>query len=325
LLQLLTAVGVEFGAAMQSQLQSGGMPGGAAAVPTPAWMPYFMYGFCGFLILLGAWGILTVVGLVRLRRWARYSILVIGGGLAVIGLCSLPIMLVMAFVPLPVPAGIDPSQAQSVHTVTRIALGFVSLSYALILALGVSWLIYFTRKNVREVFISPSDKVVVESRRPVVISVIAVLLMIGAVSCLLMPFFPLPLLFLGLAMRGWPKVAMCVGYGAVIGAAGVGLWQLKEWGRWLTLSLQAFGLVQYIVYIVRPSLMTRYMDEMNRVMGLPQSEFPEQFQSMQNTMIGVSFWIGIVFLIAIAWILHHYRGAFKLPAAPSQPEPAALP
>jgi uncharacterized membrane protein (DUF2068 family) len=325
LLQLLMALGVEFGATMESRMQSSGVPGGATAVPVPAWMPFFLYGFCGVLIAFGAWGILTVVGLVRLRRWARYSMLIIGGGLAVIGLFSLPIMLVMAFLPLPVPPGVDASQAQSVHTMTRVALGFVSLFYLLILAIGVSWLIYFNRKKVREVFISPPGRVVAESPRPILISVIAVLLMVGGVSCLLMAFLPLPLVFLGLALRGWGKVAMCVGYGAVLGAAGVGLWKLKEWGRRLALGLQAFGLAQYIVYLVRPSLMTRYMDEINRAMGITQPQFPAQIQSMQSTMIGVSFGIGIVFLIAIAWILHRDRGAFKGPTAQLQPKPAALP
>jgi len=107
------------------------------------------------------------------------------------------------------------------------------------------------------VFISPPGKVVVENRRPILISVIAVLLMIGGVSCLLMAFLPLPLIFLGVLLHGWEKVAMCLAYGAVLAAAGVGLWQLKEWGRRLALGLQVLGLAQYVVYLVRPSLMAR--------------------------------------------------------------------
>jgi hypothetical protein len=42
-------------------------------------------GGCVFYAILATWAILTVIGILRLRPWARYSILIIGGGLAGIG------------------------------------------------------------------------------------------------------------------------------------------------------------------------------------------------------------------------------------------------
>src|SRR5271155_4602312 len=57
--------------------------------PSIALMPhllmYVMLACSVFYAALAVWAILTVIGILRLRSWARYSILTVGGGLAVIG------------------------------------------------------------------------------------------------------------------------------------------------------------------------------------------------------------------------------------------------
>src|SRR5208282_3322889 len=153
LLQIVMALAMVFsGAMMQSQIRSGGIPGATAAAPLPGWMPIYMYALGAVFVALAVWGILTTVGLFRLRRWARYSILVICGCLALFGLVSCLMILLLMFVPLPMAANMDASQAQSAQSFVKIMFGAMAFFYFLVGALGVFWLVYFNLKTVREAF-----------------------------------------------------------------------------------------------------------------------------------------------------------------------------
>jgi uncharacterized membrane protein (DUF2068 family) len=304
------AFGMAFsGAISQKQIHSGGFPGSTAAAPLPGWMPVFMYAICIFFVALAVWGITTAVGLIRMRRWARYSVLVIGGLLAVFSFIQLVITLLMMLVPLPAPPNVDASQIQTVHAMTRIVFGVMALFHGIICAVGVSWLVYFTRKKVRDAF-SSATGTFVESRRPILISVLAVLNMIGAVSCLLMIFIPMPAVIFGWMIDGWQKVALYLAFAALAASVGVGLWQLKEWGRLLALAMQAIGLVNTAVYLVRPSLLLRYSAEVHQRLTpmQPQPQLPERFHTM---MYSISFGFAILLYIAIVVILIYYRKVFQ--------------
>ncbi|MFZ1084384.1 MAG: hypothetical protein WAN35_05425 [Terracidiphilus sp.] len=317
---LLIALGMAFsGAVTQSQIQSGGLPGAPATPPLPSWMPIFMYVFCAFFVALAAWGILTAVGVIRLRRWARYSILVIGGVLALFGLMLFLGTLLMTLVPLPMPANVDASQAHTTQAIVKVVFGVMALLYAIVGAVGVTWLVYFNRQKVREAFASATG-IVVESRRPILISVLAVLNLIGSVSCLLCMFIPFPAILFGWVIEGWGKVATYLVFAALTGAVGVGLWQLKEWGRLLALAMQAFGIVFCGVYLVRPSLMLRYAAEVQQKMIPMQPQMPEQFQA---TIYRASFGFSILLYIALIAVLIYYRKAFERPAELSADNSAA--
>jgi hypothetical protein len=320
LLQLPMAFLMALSGALLGKIPSAGVPGAPAAPPIPGWMPVFMFAFSAFFVALAVWGILTTVGLFRLRRWARYSMLVIAGALALIGLFSMLAALMMFAVPMPAPASVDASQAPMVQAMTRFIVGIVAFIYGVLCAVGISWLVYFNLKKVREVFAGAPGEAP-ESRRPFLISVIAVLSMIGAGSCLLTVFLPLPGALFGWILYGWGKVAFYLVFAALEAAVGVGLWRLEEWGRRLTLGMIALGLANSVVYLARPSLMLRYNAELYRMMNLPQPELPAQFQ----TMIPIaSFGFALLFFIAIAAVLIHYRGAFNRPAEPPQNETATL-
>ena len=322
LFQLLLAFGMALAGVIEhGQVGSGVRSGAGPAMPIPAWMPIFMYGMCAFFVALAAWGVFTAIGIFRIRRWARYSILVIAGCLAFIGLPAMLITLATFVMPLPLPPNVDASQASTVHAMTGVVMGVVALFYGVMAAVGISWLAYFNLRKVRDLFSSTAGQIT-QSLRPFLISVIAVLSMIGAVSCGLIAFLPFPGAFLGMVLYGWQRAALYLVYAVLLGAAGVGLWQLEEWGRRLSLGMQAVGLLQYIVLIARPSLMTRYSGEINRAMNLPQ---PQPSMQFPGTFYILVFGIGILFLLAIVWILIHYRGAFKPTIVPPQSESPALP
>jgi len=86
-------------------------------------------------------------GALPVRRWARYSVLIIGGILAVFSLMSFLLTLAMLLAPLPGAAGMDPSQAHNVHAFTKIFFGVIALFHLVRCAIGVSWLVYFIRRE----------------------------------------------------------------------------------------------------------------------------------------------------------------------------------
>lgn len=311
LFQLLMALAMAFsGIILQKQIRSGGLPGATTAAPMPDWMPVFIYAISVFIVALAVWGISTAVGLIRMRRWARYSVLIIGGILAVFSFVQLLMMLLMMLVPLPMPANVDASQTQSVRTMSRIFFGVMALFHGIVCAVGVSWLIYFNRKKVRDAF-TGEPGTIVKSRRPILISVLAVLNMIGTVCCLLLIFIPLPALIFGWMIDGWGKVAIYLVFATLTASVGVGLWRLKEWGRLIALAMQAFGIVLCGVYMVRPSLMLGHIAEIQQRMMPMQPQLPQPFPT---TMYSAIFCFDILLYIAIIAVLIYYRKAFQPPS-----------
>jgi hypothetical protein len=225
----------------------------------------------------------------------------------------------MMLVPLPVPPTVDASQVHTAQAMTKVIFGVMAFVHAIVCAVGVSWLVYFNRQKVRDAFTSATGQAL-ESRRPILISVIAVLNMIGAVSCLLMVFIPMPAAIFGWILDGWGKAALYLVFAALTASVGVGLWQLKEWGRLLALGMQAFGLVNTAVYLLRPALMLRYNAEIQQRLTPMQPQLPEGFQTM---IYSVSFGFGVLLCIAIAAILIYYRKAFQHPIEPLQNESAS--
>lgn len=321
LFQLLIGGMMAFsGALMRKQIASGGLHGMPAGAPMPTWMPIYMYALCAFFIALAVWGILTAVGLFRLRRWARYSVLVIGGALALIGLVSALTTLLFLVVPLPVASGMDASQVNNVQAITRVIFGVVGCLYLILCAVGVSWLVYFNRKKVCEVFAGGMGEAP-QSRRPFLIAVIAILNLFGAATCLLMVFLPIPGAIFGLLLHGWQKAALYLAFAALELAVGVGLWRMAEWGRRLTLGMMVLMLAQSVVYLVRPSLLLQYSAELTQTLTPTQPPLPAHFQTM---LYSASFGFSVLFCIAIAAVLIHYRAAFVRPIEPPRNEAAVL-
>jgi hypothetical protein len=100
-----------------------------------------------FYLALAAWAIATVVGLFRMRSWARISIMIIGGGLVAIGLFSTAVSVAMpammkSMPPIP---GVDPA-------LMRIVFLIVAALWLFVAAVGVWWLVYFALRNTREAF-----------------------------------------------------------------------------------------------------------------------------------------------------------------------------
>lgn len=122
-----------------------------AATPTPfppGFMSAMMIGFSVFYVAVAVWFILTLIGLIRLRSWARYSVLVIAGLVAVFGMgCT-----IVSFAIHPIlrssantAPGADPQMMGAISF-------FIGGFYLIITAVAAAHLIYFNRARTRAVF-----------------------------------------------------------------------------------------------------------------------------------------------------------------------------
>jgi hypothetical protein len=124
-------------------------PGTAAM---PHFVTYFMLAISVLYAALAVWAILTVIGILRLRPWARYSILIIGGGLAVMGvLGTLGTLVSRATVKAQQPTA-DP-RVLAIVLMVMVAMGL------LIAAVGTWWLIYFNLRSIRDLFRSAATPI----------------------------------------------------------------------------------------------------------------------------------------------------------------------
>lgn len=274
----------------------------------PQVSPALFYGACIFFLGLAIWGCVTSIGLFKLRRWARVSILIIGGCMAFTGVMSAAAMLIaLAAFSAAAPAGAAGGPGSP--AMTKVVFGVIALLYAAIAGIGIFWLVYFNRKAVRAVF-DGGLEASAEGRRPILISVYAVLSLLGALALLVVAFLPLPTVLYGVAFQGWKKVTADLLFAAISVAVGIGLWKLAEWARRLALGYLAVGGTMMVVYLIRPSLLTRNNDAVARAMGVAPAPLPGH---VQTVMYGFIFGISLLFMAAIAWMLHYYRDRFATP------------
>jgi hypothetical protein len=241
-----------------------------------------------FTFAFAAWGIVTAVGLFRLRPWARWSILIFSALLVVIaGLGGLAILLV----PLPSPASVPQG------TMTAIRWG-VAAFYGLLVLLGAAWLYFFNRSKVKEQFAAGSASAG-PPKRPPSITVIGVYLLIGGVGCVIIGFFPLPAVLLGLIVSGWPAHLIYLALGILQLGLGVGLIRLWPPARWIAAGYFLFGAVNSLMYAVLPG----FAERATAAMTLPGPQTPPLpgFDPARYILISVIF--GALFTAVPIWFL----------------------
>ena len=307
LLQLVLALGMVIPAVMLRKNPW------RAGTPPSSWLPALLYGLCVFFVLFAVWGIVTTIGVYRLRGWARYSILILGGGL-VVGLFSGLGALATMAMPLPLTRGMGVIQAQNM-LMTRAGLAVAAFSFAAMLAIGAWWLVCLNLKSVRAIFAGATAELV-ESRRPILISIYAVFLFAGSIYLASVVYLHSPAALLWLTLRGRAGAAVYICSAALNLVVGIGLWRLKEWARRLALALVAFSLAQCSFIFFRPApIQDTIITRTKRVIILHAAS-PD---SLHGYMPILRFCLSLVYTAAVAYMLHHYRGRFQ-PPAPQRPE-----
>jgi hypothetical protein len=287
--------------------------------PTPAITPHFfiylMLAVAVFYAALATWATLTVIGILRLRSWARYSILIIGGGLAVLGLFTAMGTLVSRTM-LPTLSAQQPNADPRIFS----AVFFVMTSfYLLITAVGVWWLIYFNLRPVRELFSNarfeiPSSTQIFVSPDPVPtpIKIIAGFLFLGAVGCLLCLFLPFPAFLFGFILPIAVTHILYLAFAVLAAFAGYGLLRLKESARLLTMAFIVLGIFN-LAMVALPRYQSSWQAYSAQIVhSMPV--IPGQTQppaTYSTTLLGFSAFVGLIVYGFALWLLHRHRAAFK--------------
>jgi hypothetical protein len=282
------------------------------------------------LIMLGlaAWGIATGINLLQLREWARISVIVFSGLLLVM---AVPGLLMMLVLPLPTPpvSAVPPGESTLPleHLMTAVRIG-MAIFYALLALLGGWWLYFFNTRPIREIFrgaaTAPSSnwtpavlaptEIPGAPKRPVSITIIAYLALVGGCT---FPFFNilhLPLTFLGFFFTGAKASLIGIGFMSVQLLMAYGLLRLEKWGRSLAIYYFNFAIFNAIISVILPGAQARYaeaMIAMQNSLGLPptQVQFP--------------LWISLAFslpMIAVQlWFVVTRKRAFEHPHNPLVP------
>lgn len=279
-----------------------------APAPAPTPMPPGIFvaaaAVYGVLAILG---LLTAIGLFRLKNWSRYSTIVFAAGLVLVGIVGALVLVVM---PLPtVNSGSAASNA--VRVITSIWLATA--------ALGGIWLFYFNRRVVREAF-ARVDEGGLEAKRglliggrrvPVSIAVIAGFNLYGALVALpLAVWFPCAIV-VGSYVAGRRASAFLIVFGLMQVVIGVGLLKLRKLGQTLAIVFNCFGLVNAAALLL---MSKQHLAEI--VLKIQQSA-PTQWMAMSKATDGTVSILrfgnvaGMISSLIILYFLVTRRSAFQ--------------
>ncbi len=282
-----------------------------------------------FYILPAIWGIASGIGLLRLKNWARISTIVFS---VILILMSVFSGLITVLVPLPNASGADPA----VMAGFRLVMG---LFWAALFSVGVWWLVFFTRANVKAQFVppvnlslsppTPVETVLSEASsqplqarapdRPLSLTIIAWLLLIGCA------FFPLsiamrfPTFLLTKVVSGWPAGVYFLVAGALQLYIGIGLLRLQPLARTVGVWYYVAMMVNAGCFYFAPGSRVRF----TALMEAQQKMFPRLFW-MQNQpefhfdplpfmYVGACF--GIIVIAIPIYLLVTRKAAFERAAA----------
>ncbi|MEP7002692.1 MAG: hypothetical protein ABI969_19530, partial [bacterium] len=197
------------------------VPGQSAAVPDIRTVSLVA---AVLLVGLAMLGILTAVGLLRLRPWARTSILVFAGIMSTVSLMT---GLMMAFIPLPSAPGVD---ASAIAAIRPMLTGI----YAIPFLIGVWWLFQFNTKSTKAAFASGASESA-RSGRPLGVFVMGWWFLVSGISCVIPAAMRMPALVAGMIWTGWAAMAFYVVFGGLWCYLGAGLLRLDARVRVLTI------------------------------------------------------------------------------------------
>ena len=309
---------------------------GPAARPT---VPLFARTMAGlvwlFLLAAAAFGIFVGIGVLRRRNWARISMLVGGGLMAVFSAISIPFVF-LVFKMLP---GTLPNDTNAAPVLTYMKWFFVFF-YGIPLCVGTWWLVLFTRKRVAEAFTIPLDSsrlspsidasgfpqietIAVALRKPspacpLPLAILSVFLIFSAVCMLLFLLVPMPssipVLLFGHVLTGFATRLSLGLLGLVSGAAGFGMLKLKPWAFYTELVIQCVFLVNAVLTIFSPTFVPVMRAAMQGMFD-QNAAFPGGNLFLSDNYLRGSMIFGLVFCVALVALLLFQRSRFLEAAA----------
>ncbi len=296
--------------------------------------------------LPAAWGIVTAIGLLQVKNWARistiiFSILLIGFG--AFGILSSMVF----FLKPPAGNGVDAKMFVIIGGVTAV----ISLAQ---IGIGIWWMVFFNRARVKaqflpqplaftpqsvdpyaidprystsvppppgfssaaDVALPPTPPIAAPQRtaRPLSISIIAWFML---VSCVFVPFtlflHPPIALFLTI-LSGWQAAAFMLISAALSAYVGIALLKMRPLGRLIGIGYFIFGLLNFSVFYFAPGRSARIA----RFMDVQQSMFPWMRPAQANSpfyadptpFIFIGAIGGVAFCLVLLYFLITAKPAF---------------
>ena len=247
---------------------------------------------------LAAIGIWTSVGLFRLRSWARTSILVFAGFLA--AGCIFSLLIAMA---MPMPPAITAGTEHSIRRTMAVIFGIP-------LAIAILWLFQFNTQSTKAAFASPIAGPA--SQRPLSITIMGWVCIVGVASCLFCILARLPAFLFGAILNGWIAGVFYVLFGAVSLYIGKGLLDLRERARVVAIGWFGFSLVHLSIVTLVPSLRQRML-ELERTFELQQTLPQNQKNPIafdQGMLMNVTLAFTAIVVATAIWFLIRNRAVF---------------
>jgi hypothetical protein len=263
-------------------------PAGSQAVPPPA-AALVLSGL--MFAILGGIGIWTAVDLFRLRSWARTSILIFAGFVAISSLFTM-----LMFMVVPMPANISAETLRNFRTTMVIGM-------AVPLVIAVWWLFQFNTASTKAAF-ATTDTLASPSR-PISITIIAMMMFIAGLWCFVPVFAQAPGFLFGVALTGWTATVIYVVLAVVSIYTAKGLLDLREPTRLMAIGWYAFWFVHTAVVSLVPALRHRMLTLPQAVAPNPQTPMPDVGVLLNLSLVSVT----ITSALSI-WFLVRNRAAF---------------
>jgi hypothetical protein len=302
--------------------------GVSAPVPFPTALRPFLYGVWIFLILCALFVIAVGIQVIRLRNWARISLLVIAGLMLFFGVMGIVVMFVTLFVSIPA----DPRVSQ------RFLAAILAVIYGIPAAVSIWWLILFTRSSVVAQFQAsaalepprqPSAMAVFNNPEcPLAIRIVGWYLGSFVVVIPFIPFLPgsVPAIFFGKVFFGPVAIAVYALNFALISIPGIGLLLLKRWSYPITIASQLLASANAIYTTLSPS----YEANVRTVFGkmsipnLPSDTEQMLHYSRYFSLIGLLIPIAIVVTLLVRR-RKFYEAADRAAQPTAETPPASAP
>lgn len=299
---------------------------------SPAFFKLMMFMVVLMYVLPAIWGILTSIGLFRLKNWARLSIIVFAVLLILMSAFGMMMLLVVPF-----PAQPNGPVDKSVETGVKVVMAVIS---AALVGIGVWWVVFFNRRKVREQFVSPQLEPSINGlpqppgsieiplilaraprldRRPLSITILAWFLLLG---CLFIPLnlaLRAPAVLFTRILTGLPAICYYGVFFALNLYVGIGLLRLKPTARIVGIWYLAFGFVNATVFYLAPGARARMLGLIEKQQSMfpwmpsGQNQIWQQIDLTPFLIMGT--FIGLAVLILPLYFLITRKQAFEKTAA----------
>jgi hypothetical protein len=283
-----------------------GRPSSTAAMPHFAQILVLSFSF--LYAALAVWAILTVIGILRLQSWARYSILIIGGGLAGIG----ALMALGTIASRTMLTAMSQSPALDPHRMAKFFAVMIAM-YLFVTAIGIWWLIYFNLRSTRDLFLSSftTAQSAAPDRRPIAITILGCLFLLSAVCCAVLAFLPLPAFMLGFIFPARASHFLYLAFALITAFIAYGLFSLKESARLATIGFLLLGVCNMLLSLL-PSAQERfrlYAAQISATFSGYTNQSPA-FIAYNKILMLSSALFTLAFYAVLLWLLHRHRSAF---------------